>query len=72
MMQTYQDVMTMANALALKGCVTDEVNQNLTYAQKMLLRAHYQLGHLGFKAVQWIGRQGWLGPLGEKMGQSNV
>jgi hypothetical protein len=53
-------------------CVTDEKNQNLTTLQKVLLQWHFKLGHVGFQTLQWIGRQGWLGPIGEKMGSSSV
>ena len=39
-------------------CVTEQANTNLTAAQKELLRWHYHLGHIGFKHVQWLVRQG--------------
>ena len=60
-----------AESLALT-CVTDERNQNLTSLQKKLLQWHFKLGHVGFQNLQWIGRQGWLGPIGEKMGSATV
>ena len=60
-----------AESLALT-CVTDEQNQNLTSLQKKLLQWHFKLGHVGFQNLQWIGRQGWLGPIGEKMGSTTV
>ena len=60
-----------AESLALT-CVTDERNQNLTSLQKKLLQWHFKLGHVGFQNLQWIGRQGWLGPIGEKMGSTTV
>jgi hypothetical protein len=63
--------MDSAKALALKGCVTDEVNQNLTSTQKLLLRFHFRLGHIGFQHVQWLGRQGLLGPEGVTMGNKS-
>ncbi len=70
--RAYSSATQTAEALALRGCVTEEVNQNLTPGQKLLLRFHYKLGHLAFAAVQWLGRQGWLGPKGEKMGHQNL
>ena len=70
-LQCHKDAMSSANALALKGCVTDETNQNLTRPQKLLLKYHFKLGHLAFKVVQWIGQQGWLGPDGLTMGKHN-
>ena len=70
--RAYKDAVQTAGALALSGCVADETNQNLTSAQKLLLRWHFKLGHLGFSAVQWLGRKGWLGPHGEKMGEAKL
>ena len=45
----------------LNLCITEEANQNLTEAQKELLRWHFRLGHLNFKAVQHLFRSGALG-----------
>ncbi|MGH7955075.1 MAG: GAG-pre-integrase domain-containing protein, partial [Gloeomargaritales cyanobacterium] len=42
-------------------CVTEENNQNITAAQKSLLRWHFRLGHAGFEHVQWLARQRHLG-----------
>jgi hypothetical protein len=70
-MRCYKDVMTTAETLDMT-CVTDEFNQNLTTLQKILLQWHWRLGHVGFQKLQWIGRQGWLGKIGEKFGQSSV
>ena len=42
-------------------CVTDEGNQNLTDAQKELLRWHFRLGHRDFAAIQHLLRGGHLG-----------
>ena len=60
-MMVYKEALSTASLLAIKGCVTEEVNQNLTDAQKILLRCHFRLGHLWMKAVQWIANNGWLG-----------
>jgi hypothetical protein len=35
-------------------CVTDDQNQNLSQAQKELLRWHFRLGHLGFRTIQML------------------
>ena len=70
-LQCFNNAVETAEALALT-CVTDERNQNLTNLQKTLLQWHWKLGHLGFQNVQWIGRMGWLGSLGEKMGATSV
>jgi hypothetical protein len=35
-------------------CVTDETNQNISQAQKELLRWHFRLGHLNFKSIQLL------------------
>jgi hypothetical protein len=67
-LHAYKSALHSANMLAMQGCVTDEMNQNLTPQQKILLKWHFRLGHLGFAAVQWLGRSGMLGPFGEKMG----
>ena len=68
----YSNALTSANALAIVGCVTDETNQNLTVQQKILLKWHFRLGHLGFNTVQWLGRQGVLGQFGDKMGAARL
>jgi hypothetical protein len=34
--------------------VASEVNQNITAAQKELLKWHWRLGHAGFRWVQWM------------------
>jgi hypothetical protein len=39
-------------------CVTDDENRNLTGPQKDLLRLHFRFGHIGFKHIQWMVRQG--------------
>jgi hypothetical protein len=65
----YRKALDSAKALALKGCVTDEVNQNLTSKRKLALCFHFRLGHIAFQHVQWLGRQGLLGPEGVKMGK---
>jgi hypothetical protein len=71
-LRVFRDALASAKALALKGCVTDEVNQNLTQIQKLALRLHFRLGHIAFQHVQWLGRQGWLGPEGVKMGTATL
>jgi len=68
----FQNALMTANALALKGCITKEINQNLTCSQKLLLQFHYHFGHPGFSLVQYLGHQGWLGCLGEKMGHTQL
>jgi hypothetical protein len=70
--RVFRNALDSAKVLALKGCVTEEVNQNLTHAQKLALRLHFRLGHIAFNHVQWLGRQGWLGPEGVKMGKSSL
>lgn len=45
----------------LNLCITEESNQNLSLAQKELLRWHFRLGHLNFKSVQLLLRTGALG-----------
>jgi hypothetical protein len=67
-LRVYRNALDSAKVLVLKGCVTDEVNQNLTQIQKLALCLHFRLGHITFQHVQWPGRQGWLGPEGVKMG----
>jgi hypothetical protein len=43
-------------------CVTDDENQNLSQAQKEVLRWHFRLGHLGFRTIQMLL---WSKALGE-------
>ena len=45
---------------ALNVCITDEVNQNLTSGQKLLLTWHFKLAHMGFGWLQWLGHHGYL------------
>jgi hypothetical protein len=40
-LRVYRNALDDAKALALKGCVTDEINQNLTSIQKLVLRFHF-------------------------------
>jgi hypothetical protein len=70
--RAYKDAISTAISLGLSGCVTEETNQNLSPKQKLLLRFHHKLGHIGFATIQWLGRQGWLGSTGVKMGHSNL
>jgi hypothetical protein len=71
-LRVYSAALNSAKALALKGCVTDEINQNLTNIQKLALRFHFRLGHIGFQHVQGLGRQGTLGPEGVKLGKASL
>jgi hypothetical protein len=71
-LQDYRNALDSAKALAFKGCVTDDINQNLTPMQKTALQIYFQLRHVAFKHMQWIRRQGWLGPEGVKMGTSSL
>ena len=66
--QTFRDATTTAKQFAMSGCVTDENNQNLDRKTKLLLQYHFRLGHQNMAIVQWLGRQGWLGKVGELMG----
>ena len=71
MLTGFRNLDETANGLAM-SCLTDENNQNLTTLQKLQLQWHFRTGHLGFQRLQWIGRKGWLGPIGEKFGLSTV
>ena len=44
----FKNILETGKTLALEGCVSGEQNQNLTSLQKLLLRWHFKLGHLGF------------------------
>ena len=41
-------------------CVTSPTNVNLSEPEKELLRWHQRLGHISFRRVQWLMRQGLL------------
>ena len=56
----------------MTGCFTSEKNQNLTHLENLILKWHFKPGHTSLYTVQWIGRQGWLGKLGEKMGRNSL
>lgn len=51
---------TCLKALTNAIDVTAETNQNLTGAQKELLKWHFRLGHLGFQHLRWLMRSGQL------------
>ena len=71
LLHCFKDALASSKTLALT-CVSDEQNQNLTSLQKALLQWHFQLGHMGFKWIQWLGQSGILGPPGERWGKSTV
>jgi hypothetical protein len=56
----------------MTGYVTSEVNHNLTFLEKLMLQWNFKLGHVGFTTIKWLGRQGRLGKLRERMGQVQV
>ena len=49
------------NLAAMHFCVTQEANQNLSVAQKELLKWHCRLGHIHLKRVQMLMKSGALG-----------
>ena len=49
------------NLKAMHFCVTQEANQNLSVAQKELLKWHCRLGHVAFPRVQMLMKAGALG-----------
>ena len=61
--RVFQDVDKAAEQLdqALLSCITEEINQNITPAQKRLLQLHFRLGHLAMDTVKWLARHGALG-----------
>ena len=46
--------------VSINTCVSDEVNQNLTPKQKLLLQWHFKLGHMSFVKLQALVRKGHL------------
>jgi hypothetical protein len=42
-------------------CLSNEMNQNPTFLQIVLLQWHFCTGHLGFQRLQWCGREGQPG-----------
>ena len=55
-----QDPFKAADALVATITEVHETNQNLSEAEKELLRRHYRLGHIGFKKIQFLLRTGVL------------
>ena len=72
MAPAFHSVRRSANALANPNCVTSDTNQNLGIYQRLLLQAHYCLGHLGFNCLKWLGREGLWGINGIRFGKSEV
>ena len=60
MSMMYNEATVARRTQELHLCVTDASNQNLTEAQKELLRWHFRLGHLNFEAIQLVLRSGAL------------
>jgi hypothetical protein len=52
---------TQESLKLLNSCVVQELNQNLTIAQKELLKWHCKLGHLDMKRIQKLLKTGALG-----------
>ena len=71
-LMAFPDVKKTSKKIAIMHNLITPDNQNLTVLQKELLKWHYRLGHPGFQAVQWIGRSGVLGKLGERFGAQTV
>ena len=71
-LHAFDNVIDSDISLALTGWLTDENNQNLSYMRKWLLRALQRIFHLSFQHLQWIGRHGWLGAIGFKIGKTTV
>ena len=46
--------------VSINMCVSDEVNQNLTPKQKLLLQWHFKLGHMSFAKLQALAQKGYL------------
>ena len=44
----------------INACLTDHANQNLSKAQKELLRLHYRFGHIGMQRIQAAIRNGQI------------
>lgn len=70
--RAYHSALDSAKALAMKGCVTNEVNQNLTKRQKVLLRLHHRLGHINFTRILFLARRAWLGNEGLQLSGSTT
>ena len=69
----FHDVDKTAMALAGPVVLVDSPsNTNLSASQKILLRFHCRLGHLGFGHLQWFLRQGIFGAIGVQCGSKDV
>ena len=68
----YKKAFTVAQGMGLKGCVTSESNQHLSFWSKWLSRWHFKLGHLGFAHTQWIGRHNILGAATTTWGSTKI
>ena len=67
----YKIIYSNSEYLEMAVRVISEKNQNLIHLENILLQWHFKLGNTIFSTVQWIGRQGCLGNMGEKMGNKN-
>ena len=72
MLYDYKIIYRTADSLDMSGCVTIDKNQNINHLKNLLLKCYFKLGYNSLSTVQWIGRQGWLGKLGENTGSKNV
>ena len=60
---TFKGENIASQKVSINMCVSDEVNQNLTPKQKLLLRWHFKLGHMSFAKLQALASRAHL-PVG--------
>jgi len=71
LLPAFHDAVKTAEQMANASILGDE-NDNLSYKQKLLLRWHYRIGHLGFQHLQWLGRAGIFDLAGQQFGSTTV
>ena len=71
LMPAFHNTAKVAYNLSDPSVVTPE-NSNLSPLQKLLLKYHYKMGHLGFQHLKWLGRIGLFKVDGEYFSHPQV
>ena len=71
LMPAFHNTAKVAYKLSDPSVVHPE-NSNLSPLQKLLLKYHYKMGHLGFQHLKWLGRIGLFKVDGEQFSHPQV
>ena len=72
MLPAFHKAVEVANAMSEPVSLVSANNKNLSMNQKILLKLHYKLGHLGMQKVKWLGLRGIFGIEGIRVGDKDT